>query len=189
MFANRTPTFKGLVTLVFAFGAFAMLSAAGCGSDDSTTTIDVKAPAESPDSPATSPEKDTADADAADLEVIEGWSSTLSEGDVEGAAGYFATPSTAENGPVVTKIESLDDAIAFNESLPCGAEVVSAHTQGDFTSATFVLSERPGGGCGPGVGGRASTSFQIEDGKIVEWRRLDAPPGGGGSGGGESAPI
>lgn len=124
-----------------------------------------------------------ADADAADVEVIEEWSSTLSEGDVEGAAEYFAVPSTAQNG-VLIKIESRADAVAFNESLPCGAEVISARTQGEFTTATFRLSDRPGGGCGAGVGGTASTSFVIEDGRIVEWRRVDGAtpepdPGGG----------
>ena len=37
---------------------------------------------------------------AYDLEVIEGWSRALSEGDVDAAAGYFALPSTAENGTI-----------------------------------------------------------------------------------------
>ena len=120
--------------------------------------------------------------------MIEDWSATLSEGDVEGAADYFAIPSTAENGPLLIKIESRADAIAFNESLPCGAEVISAQTEGEFTTATFRLSERPGGGCGTGVGGTASTSFVIEDGKIVEWRRIDGQPPSGGDGGG-GAPV
>lgn len=112
------------------------------------------------------------DADSEDLQVIEDWSTTLSEGDVEGAAGYFALPSTATNGPIAIEIETLEDAIAFNETLPCGAEVVSATTTGERTTADFTLSERPGGGCGEGTGGTASTAFVIEDGKIVEWERV-----------------
>ena len=116
--------------------------------------------------------------------MIEDWSTTLSEGDVEGAADFFALPSIAQNGTLLLSIESREDAIEFNESLPCGAEVISARSQGEFTTATFRLSERPGGGCGPGTGGTASTSFVIEDGKIVEWRRVDggAPAGGGDAG-------
>jgi hypothetical protein len=34
----------------------------------------------------------------ADVAVIEGWIDTLSDGDVSGAADYFAVPSVAENG-------------------------------------------------------------------------------------------
>ena len=48
-----------------------------------------------------------------------------------------------------------------------------AETQGEFTTATFRLTERPGPGtCGPGTGESAKTSFVIRDGKIVEWRRV-----------------
>lgn len=169
MFAHRSGLIKGLVTLVCAF---ALIAFSGCGGDDPPTSGDAALGAESAST-------DSADAD--DLEVIEGWSSALSEGDVEAAAAYFATPSTAENG-VVVEIESIEDAVRFNESLPCGAEVTAAETDGDLTIATFLLSERPGGGCGSGSGGEASTSFRIEDGKIVEWRRVapaDAPPGPG----------
>ena len=121
------------------------------------------------------------------MQVIEDWAAALAEGDVDAAADYFALPSTAENGPLLTKIDTRADAIAFNRSLPCGATVVSAKTAGDFTTATFELSDRPGGDCGAGVGGTASTSFQIENGKIVEWRRIDdaAPADGQEDGGTE----
>ncbi len=169
MFAHRAGLFKGLSIAGLLTAVIALLAMAGCGDEEPA------APAEGP----------TAAADPADLEVIEGWAEALSAGDVEGAAAYFATPSIAANGPVVTQIDSTADAIRFNRSLPCGAAVVSARTQGELTTATFELSERPGGGCGPGAGGTASTSFDIDEGKIVEWRRIDdGPPPGGGDGGG-----
>ncbi len=38
------------------------------------------------------------DAPAADVEVIEAWSDALREGDIDGAADYFAIPSVTENG-------------------------------------------------------------------------------------------
>ena len=121
------------------------------------------------------------DADPGDVRVIDAWVTALRRGDVDAAARYFAIPSTAENGPLLLQIESLDDARRFNESLPCGARLVRAETQGQFTTATFRLTERPGPGtCGPGTGEAAETSFVIRDGKIVEWRRLDA--------GGDEAP-
>lgn len=182
MFAHRSRDYKGHSMLVWAIILIAALGFAGCGDDEGEATSS----AEATTSSSTTAETDAADPE--DLAVIEDWSRTLSEGDVEGAAGYFATPSTAENGPVRIEIETLEDAVAFNRTLPCGAEVISAKTVGEFTSATFRLSERPGGGCGSGAGGTASTSFVIEDGKIVEWRRIgDFGPAGGGDGGG--APV
>jgi hypothetical protein len=108
--------------------------------------------------------------------VIEGWVETLSEGNVDGAADYFVLPSVAENGPVPVTLRSHADAVAFNRSLPCGAELLRARRHGRFIAATFRLTERPGGDCGTGTGSLARTAFVIRDGKIVQWRRLpDAP--------------
>ena len=110
--------------------------------------------------------------------MIDEWAQRLTEGDVDGAAEYFAIPSIAVNG-VAFEIESRADARLFNESLPCGAELVEASAEGELTLATFELSERPGPGtCGDGVGGTALTSFRIEDGLITEWRRALAEEGG-----------
>ena len=115
------------------------------------------------------------DAHPADVRVIDGWVTALRRGDVDAAARYFAIPSVAENGPLLLHIDSIDEARRFNESLPCGARLVRAQTQGQFTTATFRLTERPGSGiCGPGTGEVAKTSFVIRDGKIVEWRRVGA---------------
>ena len=168
MFAQRAALFKGVLVLLCAPS-----SLASCGSADPTGST-----------AAGGADADTSGADQADVKVIEDWAAALAEGDVEAAADYFALPSTAENGPLLTRIETRADAIAFNRSLPCGATVISARTAGDFTTATFELTDRPGGDCGAGVGGTASTSFQIEDGKIVEWRRIDDAAPGGDQGGG-----
>lgn len=114
-------------------------------------------------------------ADAADVEVIESWSDALRSGDVEKAADYFELPSLAENGTPPLELDTREKVLAFNESLPCGAELVRASSEGDVTTATFELTERPGPGrCGSGTGERASTAFVIEDGKIAEWRRAPA---------------
>lgn len=37
-----------------------------------------------------------------------------------------------------------EDAIAFNEALPCGAELIDTESEGRLTIATFELTERPG---------------------------------------------
>jgi hypothetical protein len=107
--------------------------------------------------------------------VIEGWVETLAEGDVEGAAGYFALPSVVENGAPPITLRSHADAVDFNRSLPCGAELVRARRLGRFIVATFRLTDRPHGDCGSGTGHLARTAFVIREGKIVQWRRLPDP--------------
>jgi len=112
------------------------------------------------------------DANPTDVAVIKEWVDTLRSGDVDGAAELFALPSVAENG-VLLRIRDREDARLFNASLPCGAVLIRAETEGDFTTATFKLTERPGPGtCGSGAGEEAQTSFVIEDGKIAQWRRV-----------------
>ncbi len=119
------------------------------------------------------------DAHPADVRVIDGWATALRHGEVAAAADYFAIPSVAENGPVLLHIKSLRDARRFNQSLPCGARLVRAESAGEFTTATFHLTERPGpGACGAGAGETAKTSFVIRDGKIAQWRRVGAGAGG-----------
>ena len=114
--------------------------------------------------------------------MIENWVDTLSDGDVVGAADYFAVPSVAENGTAPVTLRSRADVLAFNRSLPCGAKLLRAQPLGRFIAATFRLTERPGGACDGGAGQLARTAFVIRDGKIVQWRRLANPPGGGGGG-------
>lgn len=154
--------------------AAALLALAGCGGDDSDPAVTDPggSPAEVPED--VDPTEIPGDADRADVRVIDAWVSALASGDVDAAARYFAIPSIAENGPILVRIENLEAARRFNRSLPCGAELVGAETAGDFTTATFRLTERPGAGtCGSGTGETAATAFVIERGKIVEWRRVD----------------
>lgn len=141
------------------------LGLVACGSD------------QDPDNPAGSGQSAAAEGHS-DVQVIRDWSDTLSEGDVEGAAEFFAVPSTVSNGTPPIELSSREDVIDFNRTLPCGAELVRAEPDGAEIDATFRLKERPGGDCGPGVGGLAGTAFEIEDGKITEWRRLDDLGGG-----------
>ncbi|CAN5151054.1 hypothetical protein BH24ACT23_BH24ACT23_10470 [soil metagenome] len=111
--------------------------------------------------------------------VIEEWSEALTASDIDAAADLFAIPSVAENG-IRIQIESADDAALFNESLPCGAELEDTESAGGFTTATFRLTTRPGVDACPGEGNTAQTTFVIEDGLIVEWRRVGLPGDGGG---------
>jgi hypothetical protein len=113
----------------------------------------------------------------AGVKVIEGWVNSLRRGNVQRAAGYFALPSIVQNGTAPVVLHTRPEAIAFNQALPCGAQLLRAHPAGRFINATFRLTDRPGGGCGSGVGLLARTAFVIRGGKIVQWRRLPNPPG------------
>src|SRR4051794_121387 len=64
-------------------------------------------------------------ADPAAVRVIDAWTKALDKGDIDAAARYFAIPADTQNG-IALRLRSRDDARAFNQSLPCGAKLVSA---------------------------------------------------------------
>lgn len=117
------------------------------------------------------------DADADAVEVIREWADQLRAGDVEAAAERFEIPATVQNGTPPLRLINRDEVIAFNESLPCGAELTEAERSGRFVVATFELTERPGPGeCGSGVGETARTAFVVHGDRIAEWRRVADEP-------------
>jgi hypothetical protein len=141
---------------VLAVSVAAVLFAA-CGGSDADTTTATGVPG------GADPEK---------VAVIVGWAKAESSGDDEAAAGYFAIPSIAQNG-VTLHIAEEADARRFSASLPCGAIVEEATEQGKYVIATFRLGDKANSNaCDDGAGELARTAFLIEDGKIVEWRRV-----------------
>ena len=147
--------------------AIVILALAGCGEDGGDESAEIPG-----------------GADADEARVIGGWSDALRNGDVEAAADFFELPSIAQNGTPPLELDSREDVVAFNASLPCGAELTEAEDHGRFTIATFELTERPGAGeCGTGVGETAKTAFVIEDGLITRWIRVvdedELPPAEG----------
>ena len=115
---------------------------------------------------------------ATDVNVIRDWARALTAGDVDKAASYFALPAIVQNGTPPFRVTSRAQVRAFNALLPCGARLVKTVRHGSYTYATFRLTNRIGGNCGPGAGVLAATAFLIRDGKIAQWRRLPDPGGG-----------
>jgi hypothetical protein len=111
----------------------------------------------------------------ADVRVIRRWADMLRAGRVAAAARYFSVPAVVENGPPALELSTPAAVRLFNRSLPCGARLVGARRVGRFTIATFLLTDRPGGDCGSGIGHRAATAFRFRRGKIEEWRRVPVP--------------
>lgn len=175
------------------------LLAVGCGAGTSIvhtstraarrTTITspaTPAPLVNPDAPLPTPGPTGAPATADTVNVIRAWSDALRRGDVRGAARYFALPSVMINGTdtngsaLLITIDTSDQAEAANETLPCGAQLISTDRRGRYVNALFRLTGRPGPGgsdCGGGVGQTARTNFVITHGRIVEWIRAPDDPG------------
>jgi hypothetical protein len=123
-------------------------------------------------------------APAADVAVIRGWANALRSGNVGAAARYFALPSEMINeagsgSALVLKIRTAAEAIAAQETLPCGARLISTDLRGRYVNALFALTGRAGPGgsnCGSGAGTTARTNFVIAGGRIVEWIRAPTEP-------------
>jgi hypothetical protein len=119
----------------------------------------------------------TRPADPGATKVIRDWSDALRRGDVKRATDDFAIPSIVENNSPPVRLRARADVRAFNESLPCGAQLERTYRMGRYIAAIFRLTDRPGGDCGTGIGGAAATAFVVRRGRIVEWRRLPDPVG------------
>ena len=81
---------------------------------------------------------------------------------------------------VIIRIQTAAEAVVANETLPCGAEFLSADMRGRFVNVLFRLTGRSGPGgdsCGSGRGATARTNFVIARGRIVEWIRAPDDPG------------
>jgi hypothetical protein len=125
--------------------------------------------------------------DPAAVSVIRAWARALRRGDVRAAARYFALPSVFANGvqgngevPVIV-IRTERQAEQVNESLPCGALLISAAQDGPYVNVRIRLTARagPGAGCGAGTGQVASTNFVVKGGLIVQWIRAPDDSGRG----------
>lgn len=167
-----------------AVAATLVVAGAGCGSGakPATTTAAEVQPGPAPpertpfDLPADVPDRATGPARAASRRVIVGWLRALRGGHVERAAHYWALPSKFQNATPVLTIDTERERIAVNQALPCGAKATAMGGAGDYTIVSFVLTKRPGGDCGSGVGGTARSAIRVDGDRIAEWYRLPDEP-------------
>jgi limonene-1,2-epoxide hydrolase len=161
-----------------ALVVIALLAGCGRAAKTSTTVADPPpAPQRSElDPPASIPDRATGPATKEARQVITAWLRALRRGDVQRAARYFALPSKFQNSTPVLTVHTKRERIAVNLSLPCGAKAREMGAAGVYTIVTFVLTKRPGGNCGTGVGGTARGAIRVERRRIKEWYRLPDEP-------------
>jgi hypothetical protein len=154
-------------------GLALLLSACGGGGGDAPKTP----PAEEQPAEATPTPLKTTPAAKDDVAVIRGWTDALRKGHLREAARYFSLPAIVSNGTAPLRLTTRRQVMFFNATLPCGGKFKRATDTGAYVVATLVLTERPGAGrCAAGVGEEAYTAFLIRRHKIVQWRRVVAPP-------------
>ena len=148
--------------------SIALLVVAGCGGDDDDNGAQrqQRTPEEQAEGRGA---EGSIEATNAEERVIRNWIVALNEEKFDLAARYFA------NGAVVEQVDEMTlrgraDAVRFNRSLPCRAEVTDFDREGSATLAAFRLKQGRGGGCSHG--GRARVRFVIRGGLIEEWRQL-----------------
>lgn len=171
---------------VALLAALTVAAAAGCGASHKTSTeppVAVNDPGPTPPIsdlalPPGVPDESTGPATTAARQVINNWLKALRHGDIKRAAHYFALPSKFQNATPVLTVNNEQERIAVNVSLSCGAVATEMGAAGVYTIVTFRLTERKGGNCGTGVGGKARGAIRVERRHIKEWYRLPDEPGG-----------
>ncbi len=171
---------------VALLAALSVTGAVGCGGSHKQATAPrtvatdpgAKPPASDLALPPGVPDASTGPPAAAARRVINDWLRALRRGDIKHAAHYFALPSKFQNATPVLTVHNEQERIAVNLSLSCGAVATEMGAAGVYTIVTFRLTERKGGNCGSGVGGKARGAIRVERRHIKEWYRLPDEPGG-----------
>jgi hypothetical protein len=171
---------------VAALAALSVTAAVGCGGAQKSSTTPPTVANDPGPTPAVSdlalppgvPDESTGPAAVSARRVINDWLKALRRGDVKRAAHYFALPSKFQNATPVLTVDNEQERLAVNLSLSCGAVATEMGGAGVYTIVTFRLTERKGGNCGTGVGGKARGAIRVERRHIKEWYRLPDDPGG-----------
>jgi limonene-1,2-epoxide hydrolase len=113
--------------------------------------------------------------------VVRAWNESVNSGDNEAAAELFAPGAQVIQAGRTYTLQTEDQALRFNASLPCSAEIVELQSEGDTVTATFVLDDRGDVQC-DGPGAEVTAAFRVREGKIVLWHQFaTAVPSGAGT--------
>ena len=113
--------------------------------------------------------------EASPEDVVREWSTALNADRNDAAADLFAAGVKVVQGGVELILSTHQDAVAWNESLPCNGRIVSLDVDGDAVSATFLLRDSQTVPC-DAPGERVTAIFTVERGEITRWEQpLEAP--------------
>lgn len=112
-------------------------------------------------------------------DVVRAWSEALNADDDEAAADLFAPGARVTQGGVTLRLRTHEDAVQWNEALPCDGKIVDLETKNDTVTATFLLADSATTPC-DGPGQEATALFTIKDGKITAWQQAGGAPAPGG---------
>lgn len=104
--------------------------------------------------------------------VIRAWAAAVRRADWGRAADLFARGARVQTGPDVQRLTTRNLALAWNISLPCGAEIERIGGAKGYAIVRFRLVERPEGACGEDLGEIARTAIRVADGRIIGWYAL-----------------
>ena len=108
---------------------------------------------------------------SSDERLIQAWIAALQLEDYKRAASFFARGAIVDQG-FPDRLKTRADAIEFNRSLPCRAEVRDVEDEGRTTLATFQLYDGPGGPCT----GSVRVRFTILHRRFEVFRQLPDSP-------------
>jgi hypothetical protein len=114
--------------------------------------------------------------EASPEDVVREWSTALNADQNESAADLFAPGATIVQGGVEINLSTHQDAVAWNQSLPCNARIVGVDVDGDVVTASFLLRDSQTTPC-DAPGARVTAIFTVEGGKIMRWEQPLEPPG------------
>jgi hypothetical protein len=106
-----------------------------------------------------------------DENVVRGWLTALKLGDYRAAGDFFARDALIQQSRRY-RLHTRSQAIAFNLSLPCRADLTKIVDEGARSLATFKLKDGPGGPCD----GIAKVRVLVREGRFREWVQLPIPP-------------
>jgi ketosteroid isomerase-like protein len=107
--------------------------------------------------------------------LIAAWAAAVRKGDSERAANFFSLPAIVAQSDTI-QLATHEDALAFNEGLPCGARLLEVQHDGRYIVATFRLTAKPRQTClTPGQ--LVRVAFVIQRRHFTEWRQVPDTPG------------
>ena len=116
------------------------------------------------------------DSDPSATDVVRAWSDALNADRNDAAADLFAPGAIVAQGGTELRLADHDDALAWNEALPCNGRIVELSESEDVVRATFLLRDSQTSPC-DGPGENATAVFTVREGKITRWEQLASAPG------------